>query len=167
MKPKYAKTLAVLTASLLSLSIAAQVAADTKKPVPKPTPKATSDIKGESVNKDHNDWVEAQSKSKKPKRIDLGSKLQSMHLHDGLNLVHSGDGVKLMAQARNNKVVGWSATDERGNKLPTKVQEQSTTAGGTVVVITVISKDAKGSGRVQVNEIHVTKKMDKASQSLF
>jgi type VI protein secretion system component Hcp len=71
-----------------------------------------------------------------------------------------------MAQARNNKVVGWSATDERGNKLPTKVHEQSTSAGGTVVVITV-TKTAKGSGKVQVHDITITKQVDKASPAFF
>src|SRR5262249_37719769 len=58
-------------------------------------------------------------------QIDLRSKLANMHLHDGLNLVHSGDGVKLIAEARNNKIVGWSATDDKGNKLPTTVEKDS------------------------------------------
>jgi hypothetical protein len=60
-----------------------------------------------------------------------------MHLHDGLNLVHSGDGVKLMAEARNNKIVGWSATDDKGNKLPTTVKKDS--AGKKFIIVPRVS----------------------------
>jgi hypothetical protein len=151
MKTKIAKILTVLTASILSLSISAQVAAKGKEPASKKEPEA----KKESTSK------KGQSNPTEPKRIDLGSKLQNMHLHDGLNLVHSDDGVKLMAQARNNKVMGWSATDERGNKLPTKVQEQSTTAGGTVII--TVTKNAKGSSKVQFHEFTISKQVDSAS----
>lgn len=28
-----------------------------------------------------------------------------------------------MAEARNNKIVDWSATDDKGNKLPTTVEK--------------------------------------------
>ena len=125
MKTKRTKTLAVLTASLLSLSVAGQAANDIKignqsqfsqngaNPKQKPTPKQESTPK------------KKQSSPTRTNQIDLRSKLASMHLHDGLNLVHSGDGVKLMAEARNNKIVGWSATDDKGNKLPTTVEKDS------------------------------------------
>jgi hypothetical protein len=136
MKTKIANILAMLTASMLSLSIAAQVAAKGKEPASKKEPESQK----ESISK------KGQSNPTETKRIDLGSKLQNMHLHNGLNLVHSDNGVKLMAQARNNKVVGWSATDETGNKLPTKVQQQSTTTGGPVTI--TVAKKAKGSDKV-------------------
>ena len=42
-----------------------------------------------------------------------------------------------MAQARNNKVIGWSATDEKGNKVPVKTQTGGGTGGGTAGKITV------------------------------
>lgn len=137
MKTKIANMLAVLTASMLSLSIVEQVAAKGKEPA----------SKKESISK------KGQSSLTETKRIELGSKLQNMHLHNGLNLVHSDDGVKLMAQARNNQVVGWRATDEKGNELPTKVQKQSTTAGGTVII--TVTKKAKGSDKEQFLEVHL------------
>ena len=118
MKAKCAKTLAVLTASLLSLSVAGQAAAN--------------DIKiGNRSQFSHKQKQESPPKKKQSSttkttnQIDLQSKLASTHLHDGLNVVHSGDGVKLMAEARNNKIVGWSATDDKGNKLPTTVEKDS------------------------------------------
>ena len=125
MKTKCAKTVAMLTASLLSLSVAGQAAtndikignrsqltqARESKPKQEPTPKQESTPK------------KKQSSPARTKQIDLRTKVASMHLHDGLNLVHSGDGVKLMAEARNNKIVGWSATDDKGNKLPTTVEK--------------------------------------------
>ena len=117
MKTKCANTLAVLTASLLSLSVAGQA--------------AENDIKignrsqfSQTARKQESTPKKKQS-SARTNQIDLRSKLASMHLHDGLNLVHSGDGVKLMAEARNNKIVGWSATDDKGNKLPTTVEKDS------------------------------------------
>ena len=117
MKTKCAKTLAVLTASLLSLSVAGQA--------------AENDIKignqsqfSQTARKQKSTPKKKQS-SARTNQIDLQSKLASMHLHDGLNLVHSGDGVKLRAEARNNKIVGWSATDDKGNKLPTTVEKDS------------------------------------------
>ena len=127
MKTKCAKTVAMLTASLLSLSVAGQAAtndikignrsqftqARESKPKQEPTPKQESTPK------------KKQSSPARTNQIDLRSKLASMHLHDELNLVHSGDGVKLMAEARNNKIVGWSATDDKGNKLPTTVEKDS------------------------------------------
>ncbi len=123
MKTKCAKTLAVLTASLLSLSVAGQAAAKEKESKPKqePTPKQESTPKKKQS-----------SPTRTTNQIDLRSKLASMHLHDGLNLVHSGDGVKLMAEARNNKIVGWSATDDKGNKLPTTVKKDS--AGQKIII---------------------------------
>jgi hypothetical protein len=128
MKPqaiKRTKTLAVLTASLLSLSVVGQAAANDikignrsnfsngkeSKPKQEPTPRQESTPK------------KKQSSPARTNEIDLRSKLASMHLHDGLNLVPSGDGVKLMAQAQNNKIVGWSATDDKGNKLRTTVEK--------------------------------------------
>ena len=135
MKIKCAKTLAVLIASLLSLSVAGQAAANDikignrsqfsqgkeSKPKQEPTPKQESTPK------------KKQSSPTRTNQIDLRSKLASMHLHDGLNLVHSGDGVKLMAEARNNKIVGWSATDDKGNKLPTTVKKDS--AGQKIIIV--------------------------------
>ena len=128
MKTKCAKTVAMLTASLLSLSVAGQAAtndikignrsqftqARESKPKQEPTPKQESTPKKKQS-----------SPTRTTNQIDLQSKLASTHLHDGLNLVHSGNGVKLMAEARNNKIVGWSATDDKGNKLPTTVKKDS------------------------------------------
>ena len=116
MKIKCAKTLAVLTASLLSLSVAGQAAANDIK------------IGNRSQFVQHQQESTPKKKQSSPARtnqIDLRSKVATMHLHDGLNLVHSGEGVKLMAEARNNKIVGWSATDDKGNKLPTTVEKDS------------------------------------------
>ena len=117
MKTKCAKTLAVLTASLLSLSVAGQ-ANDIK--IGNQSQFSQTTRKQESTPK-----KKQSSPTRTTNQIDLRSKLASMHLHDGLNLVHSGDGVKLMAEARNNKIVGWSATDDKGNKLPTTVEKDS------------------------------------------
>ena len=121
MKTKCAKTVAMLTASLLSLSVAGQA--------------ATNDIKignrsqftqaRESKPKQESTPKKKQSSPARTNQIDLQSKVASTHLHDGLNLVHSGDGVKLLAEARNNKIVGWSATDDKGNKLPTTLEKDS------------------------------------------
>jgi hypothetical protein len=136
---KRTTTLAVLTGSLLSLSVAGQAAANDikignrsqfsqgkdSKPKQEPTPKQESTPK------------KKQSSHASTNQIDLRSKLASMPLHDGLNLVHSGNGVKLMAQARNNKIVGWSATDDKGNQLPTTVEKDS---GGKVKGITIYSR---------------------------
>jgi hypothetical protein len=134
MKIKCAKTLAVLTASLLSLSVAGEAAAKDKESKPKhePTPKQESTPQ------------KKQSSPARTNQIDLRSKLASMHLHDGLNLVHSGDGVKLMTEARNNKIVGWSATDDKGNKLPTTVKKDS---AGKVEGIIVHSRPQRVSFR--------------------
>ena len=139
MKIKCAKSLAVLTASLLSLSIAGQAAAKEKESKPKKEPTGTSggaadpvvnDIKiGNRSQFSHKQKQESTPKKKQSSttkttnQIDLQSKLASTQLHDGLNVVHSGDGMKLMAEARNNKIVGWSATDGKGNKLPTTVEK--------------------------------------------
>jgi len=117
MKTKCANTLAVLTASLLSLSVAGQ-ANDIK--IGNRSQFSQTTRKQESTPK-----KKQSSPTRTTNQIDLRSKLASMHLHDGLNLVHSGDGVKLMAEARNNKIVGWSATDDKGNKLPTTVEKDS------------------------------------------
>ena len=117
MKTKCANTLAVLTASLLSLSVAGQ-ANDIK--IGNQSQFSQTTRKQESTPK-----KKQSSPTRTTNQIDLRSKLASMHLHDGLNLVHSGDGVKLMAEARNNKIVGWSATDDKGNKLPTTVEKDS------------------------------------------
>ena len=119
MKTKCAKTLAVLTASLLSLSVAGQAAANDIK-IGNRSQFSQTTRKQESTPK-----KKQSSPTRTTNQIDLRSKLASMHLHDGLNLVHSGDGVKLMAEARNNKIVGWSATDDKGNKLPTTVEKDS------------------------------------------
>jgi len=117
MKTKCANTLAVLTASLLSLSVAGQ-ANDIK--IGNQSQFSQTTRKQESTPK-----KKQSSPARTTNQIDLRSKVASMHLHDGLNLVHSGDGVKLMAEARNNKIVGWSATDDKGNKLPTTVEKDS------------------------------------------
>ena len=117
MKTKCANTLAVLTASLLSLSVAGQAAENDIK-IGNRSQFSRTARKQESTPK-------KKQSSARTNQIDLRSKLASMHLHDGLNLVHSGDGVKLMAEARNNKIVGWSATDDKGNKLPTTVEKDS------------------------------------------
>src|SRR5439155_17973206 len=117
MKTKCAKTLAVLTATLLSLSVAGQAAENDIK-IGNRSQFSQTTRKQESTPK-------KKQSSARTNQIDLRSKLASMHLHDGLNLVHSGDGVKLMAEARNNKIVGWSATDDKGNKLPTTVEKDS------------------------------------------
>jgi hypothetical protein len=106
----------VLTAILLSLNVAGQAAAN--------------DIKIGNRSQFVQHQQESTPKKKQSSRartnqIDLRSKVASMHLHDGLNLVHSGEGVKLMAQVQNNKIVGWSATDDKGNKLPTTVEKDS------------------------------------------
>ena len=119
MKTKCANTLAVLTASLLSLSVAGQAAANDIK-IGNRSQFVQTTRKQESTPK-----KKQSSPTRTTNQIDLRSKLASMHLHDGLNLVHSGDGVKLMAEARNNKIVGWSATDDKGNKLPTTVEKDS------------------------------------------
>src|SRR5438876_11881306 len=120
MKTKCAKTLAVLTASLLSLSVAGQAAENdikigNRSQFSQTTPKKESTPKKKQS-----------SPARTTNQIDLRSKMASMHLHDGQNLVHSGDGVKLMAEARNNKIVGWSATDDKGNKLPTTIEKDNT-----------------------------------------
>ena len=163
MKPQAIKrttTLAVLTASLLSLSVAGQAAAKEKESKSKKEPAGTSgdaadgvvnDIKignrsqfSQTTRKANRDILpmstgvpilptqQASTLKKKQSspttttnQIDLRSKIASTRLHDGLNRVHSGDGVKLMAEARNNKIVGWSATDDKGNKLPTTVEKDS------------------------------------------
>ena len=117
MKTKCANTLAVLTASLLSLSVAGQ-ANDIK--IGNRSQFSQTTRKQESTPK-----KKQSSPTRTTNQIDLRSKVASMHLHDGLNLVHSGDGVKLRAEARNNKIVGWSATDDKGNKLPTTVEKDS------------------------------------------
>ena len=119
MKTKCANTLAVLTASLLSLSVAGQAAANDIK-IGNRSQFVQTTRKQESTPK-----KKQSSPARTTNQIDLRSKVASMHLHDGLNLVHSGDGVKLMAEARNNKIVGWSATDDKGNKLPTTVEKDS------------------------------------------
>jgi len=119
MKTKCANTLAVLTASLLSLSVAGQAAENDIK-IGNRSQFSQTTRKQESTPK-----KKQSSPTRTTNQIDLRSKLASMHLHDGLNLVHSGDGVKLMAEARNNKIVGWSATDDKGNKLPTTVEKDS------------------------------------------
>src|SRR5439155_23564079 len=129
MKTKCANTLAVLTASLLSLSVAGQ-ANDIK--IGNQSQFSQTTRKQESTPK-----KKQSSPTRTTNQIDLRSKLASMHLHDGLNLVHSGDGVKLMAEARNNKIVGWSATDDKGNKLPTTVEKDS---AGKVKGIIVYSR---------------------------
>jgi hypothetical protein len=130
MKTKCAKRLAVLTASLLSLSVAGQA--------------AENDIKignrsqfSQNTRKQESTPKKKQSSPARTNQIDLQSKVASTHLHDGLNLVHSGNGVKLMAEARNNKIVGWSATDDKGNKLPTTVEKDG---AGKVKGITVFSR---------------------------
>ena len=153
MKTKCTKTLAVLTASLLSLSVAGQAAKDkeskskkrptgTSRGVEAPLPtRANRDIlpmsSGATVTprptaqfrqttpKQESTPKKKQSNRARTNHIDLRSKLASTRLHDGPNLVHSGDGVKLMAEARNNKIVGWSATNDKGNKLPTTVEKDS------------------------------------------
>jgi hypothetical protein len=129
MKTKCAKTLAVLTASLLSLSVAGQAAENDIKIGNRSQFSQTT--KQESTPK------KKQSSPAKTRDIGLQSKLASMRLHDGPNLVYSGDGVKLMAEARNNKIVGWSATDDKGNKLSTTVQKDS---AGKVKGIGVLKK---------------------------
>ena len=129
MKTKCANTLAVLTASLLSLSVAGQ-ANDIK--IGNQSQFSQTTRKQESTPK-----KKQSSPTRTTNQIDLRSKVASMHLHDGLNLVHSGDGVKLMAEARNNKIVGWSATDDKGNKLPTTVEKDS---AGKVKGIIVYSR---------------------------
>jgi hypothetical protein len=127
MKTKCAKALAVLTAGLLGLSAAGHAAAKDKGSRPKQEPTT----KQESTPK------KKQFSPAKTRDIGLQSKLASMRLHDGPNLVYSGDGVKLMAEARNNKIVGWSATDDKGNKLSTTVQKDS---AGKVKGIGVLKK---------------------------
>src|SRR2546428_2492234 len=129
MKTKCAKTLAALTASLLSLSVAGQAAENDIK-IGNQSQFSQTTRKQESTPK-------KKQSSARTNQIDLRSKLASMHLHDGLNLVHSGDGVKLMAEARNNKIVGWSATDDKGNKLPTTVEKDG---AGKVKGIIVYSR---------------------------
>lgn len=119
MKTKSAKTLAVLTASVLSLSVAEQAAANDIK-IGNQSQFSQTTRKQESTPK-----KKQSSPTRTTNQIDVRNKLASMRLHDGLNLVHSGDGVKLMAEARNNKIVGWSATDDKGNKLPTTVEKDS------------------------------------------
>ena len=119
MKTKCANTLAVLTASLLSLSVAGQAPVNDIK-IGNRSQFVQTTRKQESTPK-----KKQSSPTRTTNQIDLRSKLASMHLHDGLNLVHSGDGVKLRAEARNNKIVGWSATDDKGNKLPTTVEKDS------------------------------------------
>jgi len=162
MKPQAIKrttTLAVLTASLLSLSVAGQAAAKEKESKSKKEPAGTSgdaadgvvnDIKignrsqfSQTTRKANRDILpmstgvpilptqqestpkKKQSSPARTNQIDLRSKVATMHLHDGPNLVHSGDGVKLTAETRNKKIVGWSATDDKGNKLPTTVEKDS------------------------------------------
>ena len=119
MKTKCAKTLAALTASLLSLSVAGQAAENDIK-IGNRSQFSQTTRKQESTPK-----KKQSSPTRTTNQIDLRSKVASTHLHDGLNLVHSGDGVKLMAEARNNKIVSWSATDDKGNKLPTTVEKDS------------------------------------------
>jgi len=119
MKTKCAKTLAVLTASLLSLSVAGQAAENDVK-IGNRSQFSQTTQKQESTPR-----KKQSSPTRTTNQIDLRSRVASMHLHDGLNLVHSEDGVKLMAEARNNKIVGWSATDDKGNRLPTTVKKDS------------------------------------------
>src|SRR5438876_9283702 len=131
MKTKCANTLAVLTASLLSLSVAGQAPVNDIK-IGNQSQFSQTIRKQESTPK-----KKQSSPTRTTNQIDLRSKVASMHLHDGLNLVHSGDGVKLMAEARNNKIVGWSATDDKGNKLPTTVEKDG---AGKVKGIIVYSR---------------------------
>src|SRR5207249_469971 len=119
MKTKCANTLAVLTASLLSLSVAGQAPVNDIK-IGNRSQFVQTARKQESTPK-----KKQSSPTRTTNQIDLRSKLASMHLHDGLNLVHSGDGVKWMAERRNNKIVGWSARNDKGKKLPTTVEKDS------------------------------------------
>ncbi len=130
------KILSLAIASFVTLGLAAHLAAKdpganpkkmpTSKPEPTLTPKPTASPKPTATPAPRNE----QSIAVETKRIDLVSKLKTMHLHDGQNLVHEGDGVKLMAESRNNKIVRWSATDEKGHKLTTEMR-----IVGTVCVI--------------------------------
>ena len=179
MKINMSRKAAALMAILLCLGVAAKVAADPKKPVPKPTPKPTSGIKGESIDDKHKDTIEVQSMPPAPKpstppkskTLDSHSPLQSMQLRDGANLVQSRDGVKLTAQSRNNSVTGWSATDEAGHELPTKVKERSTPAGPEQVITIqdkahhreiemVVTKKDKGAGKISFKPFSITKHVD-------
>jgi hypothetical protein len=144
-KTKCAKTLAVLTASLLSLSVAGQAAANDIK-IGNQSQFSQTTGKQESTPK-----KKQSSPTRTTNQIDLRSEVAGMHFQDGLNLVHAGDGVKLMAQARNNKIVGWSATDDKGNKLPTTVEKDSS---GKVTGIIVHSRPQKVAFRPERFIIH-------------
>jgi hypothetical protein len=174
---------AVLIAIILSLGISGRACAEPKKPVPKPTPKLNLDgVKGESTDDKHKDSIELQSKSPTPKpsappkskSLESRSQLQSMQLRDGANLVQSRDGVKLTAQSHNNSVTGWTATDEAGHKLPTKVQERSTASGPEQVITiedeahhrkleTVVTTEDQSARKIHFKPFVITKKIDKAS----
>ncbi len=150
MKTKCAKTLAVLTASLLSLSGAGQAAAKDKESKSKdePAPKEESTPKKASRSRD----IKIGNRSQFS-QIDLRRKVASMHVNEGQNLVHSGDGVKLMAEARNNRIVGWSATDDKGKKLSTKVE---TDGAGNVKEIIVQSSARPQTLVFKIGRIYIS-----------
>ncbi|MEY2563240.1 MAG: hypothetical protein QOH88_1433 [Verrucomicrobiota bacterium] len=196
MSIKMSRKATALIAILLSLGLTAKVVADPKQPVPRPKPTPKLDlggVKGESTDDKHKDTISRQSNSPTPKpstppkskSLDSHSELSadphfkeaihlSMQLRDGANLVQSRDGVKLTALSRSNSVTGWTATDEAGHKLPTKVQERSTSAGPEQVITiedkahhrvleTVVTTEDRSARKIRFKPFVITKKIDKAS----
>ena len=52
-----------------------------------------------------------------PHVTDLRAKIAQMKLKEGTNVIHTEAGVKLMAEVKGGKVVGYNATDVNGKAL--------------------------------------------------
>ena len=185
MKINLSRQAAVVIAVLLSLGASGRTWADAKKPVPKPkpTPSVNPTVRGESTDDEHHkEAIESPSKSPTPKpslpskskSVESHSQSQSIQLHDGANVIQSRDGVKLTAQSDNHSVTRWSATDEAGHKLPTKVQQRSTSSGLEQVITiqdtahhreleTVVTTENQSARKIHFRPFLITKKIDKAS----
>lgn len=52
-----------------------------------------------------------------PHLTDLRAKIAQMKLKEGTNVIHSEAGVKIMAEVKGGKVIGYNATDGNGKAL--------------------------------------------------
>ena len=106
MKNLNGRMLRLVAAGLL---IAASANAKTKgnqgNPSPSPSPTPAHSKKHESAKANGN-------------TVDLRGTISQMKLKDGANVVHSGDGAKLIADVKGGKVTGWKVTDDKGKSLP-------------------------------------------------
>src|SRR5476651_1945757 len=75
-------------------------------PTPSPTPAAA---KGKSTG--------PTKPARPPHLTDLRAKIAQMKLKEGNNVIHTEGGVKLMAEVKGGKVVGYNATDANGKAL--------------------------------------------------